>query len=696
MLPFHQSTSDSDAAATGAASDSASSGDTTEPKKPSLRILDDGPPTLEEDLLHGPLLLGLSTGIEASQHEAIHSPLQMEPEPIVEGQGPPPNVFHGNPLPLIPYGFSSRHPAQSLSLSELSDTGASLSLPAGLSSTIFSQSQAGADEARRTQSASRNDVIGPIFRNYEFAWDQSGLLFGGEQFAVATAPEILSSNASPNSNVGSTTLSAFRPRSQCSLFSGHEAQHRFVGGADLVGVPTLGESWAASRLCRDLETASLTCSISSSGSGSGSRYQDLQALLSTQSGIELDKAIDRIAQLLLDDYLRSYAPQRSQKRNNTARSQGVQQVGHKSGRTGEKARTSTARAAGKSKRKTVDGAGESEDEDSHKKKQRSAGPSLLEDSRLWACPFLKWKPERYRETCDGLPLHLIRDVKRHLRDRHYRDYCPGCYLDVVGPHICRRKPGPPVGLITQDKRDELRKWSKKKKTHEEHWQHIYKVLFPNEPLCPDPFLSDPISEAIRNAEQYYRFGRGAHILRNELKDLKGLESLDDNAFEVISDHICERFVPQLLSTVRLGGDVVSPDDRLEEPAHNSHQVVEPAFPRQTLEPRAIDRDICEFVNPPGPATTVHVSPIPGLSGDILSMPQTFDGQLSIQGLSGWEPPFTPGTWVAGLTGPDSGASDVPIDSFVPFTDAELSRLVLSDIDEAYEVGNMDGSQALSM
>ncbi|KAK7421193.1 hypothetical protein QQX98_002323 [Neonectria punicea] len=669
MLPFHQQSSDPNPEVTETPDGSAGPANTATHKRPSLRILNEGPTTLEEDLFHGPSLRCLGIGVGPHEYEVIHSAPGLDLEPIFEGSHRPEVSREAIPS-SVPLAFSNVPPPQSMSLSELSDTGRSLSLPTdGLSSTMPSQYHEIVDsETQGTQSTSDGGVLGPILRNLEFSWENSGLLFGGEPFDVSRAAATQSCKSSFNSKSRSTTPSPSHPGSQGRLFEGREPHHAFVSGEGLLGIGGSTESWVASGLADRLEIASPAFSVSSTASRSESiseRDLSIQAPVSIQAAIAQDQDIDRIAGLLLDDYVRSYAPQRTRKRN--TRNRGAHQVGCDPGKKADTNSNSAKRTRRRPSRKTVNGSRDSEDEDSRDGVQCSVGTTRFKDSRRLACPFLKWNTAWYKETC-WVKLTRMSLVKDHLRKKHYKPYCARCYMkDHTPDHLCIPKPSAPVSLITLDKLKAINERTARNGTLEEKWQRLYAVLFPDEPVCVDPFLSDHASQMMQNAEHYYEFGGGRERLLDGLKDLgsQGLELRDQGLVEVCK-FIYERWLSQVLIMCTSGGEAHSTDGVLGELPRDDDQAGEPAYPDLVLDPNAVDPN----------------SPALGLNGNFALMPEA----LSIAGVNGWEPENIAGTEEVGHTGLENDTLGAPMNSFGLRTVDEFSRLLLSGEDEAYETG----------
>ncbi|KAF4982106.1 hypothetical protein FZEAL_2212 [Fusarium zealandicum] len=264
------------------------------------------------------------------------------------------------------------------------------------------------------------------------------------------------------------------------------------------------------------ESCTCTGSTISSTERNSTRASD-----TSRAFIGQEKHLEWIVELLLDDYVRSYAPAQPQRRNNTAQSQNVNCESRNSGRVEKSSSRSTKPKKGPKRRRAMGGPGESEDEDSNKQGQDTLGTTNLHDSCLWACPFLKRRPQIWGRTCKK-KLKQISYVKDHIEKVHYLRYCPRCFStfakDGSTSHLCRYKSTAPVELITTEKLMQDKERADSTKTHEEQWQHIYMVLFPNEPVCPDPYLDNITTEGMSRVEKYFRSPRAQKLLKDELKD----------------------------------------------------------------------------------------------------------------------------------------------------------------------------------
>ncbi|WYZ42117.1 hypothetical protein EsH8_V_001012 [Colletotrichum jinshuiense] len=148
-----------------------------------------------------------------------------------------------------------------------------------------------------------------------------------------------------------------------------------------------------------------------------------------------------------------------------------------------------------------------------------------ESKKTLACPF--WmKDSRVNGSCCGKRLTRIRDVKQHLKRRHYMPiYCPICHLSFLDEmtrdnhtyeRTCERGSRPrPVG-ISQKQQAELCKRAPRQLSEAEQWYAIYAVLFPGDPRPHSAYID---TNLLGDAMAFQKFVevRGIDILRHVLE-----------------------------------------------------------------------------------------------------------------------------------------------------------------------------------
>ncbi|KAM0541670.1 hypothetical protein ACHAPJ_013145 [Fusarium lateritium] len=556
-------------------SDPIGSASATAPTKPSLRILDGGSAglnTREDDLAHGPSLLGLGGGHEYAQGPPdSHLTLDLELEDL---DHPDPGTTMMSPISLE---LPTPMPPQTMSLSEVSQSGASLSVPADtLSSTGISYT------GEQMRLPATQDEVPPLFSwKYEFSWEDSCLCFDGKPLELVKTHEDGHSKANPGSEIPSSKSLATLPRSQSPPFPGDEFM--LFGLAGIGSFHDSAEHWDPNELSQDLEVASTACSISSGGFTPDTVTWDglITQASDSELSIEMDKRLDWIVELLVDDYYRSYAPQKSQRCRGAAQNKNMN---HAPGDSGTKARRSGKSAAsrrGSGRRKAASSGGESEDGDNRGDRQHSSGSRKSKNSRRFACPFLKLMPQKHGTRCT-LKFMTISHVKDHIRRKH-RDtiYCPKCHMvfaeGQILPHTCVYF-GTPDGLITKERLEAINNRVDRSQSHEEQWQQIYRVIFPNQTPCFSPYLNNAEEEKLRHAEEYLRSGSAQMILHEEMKDW-GFDAESRAKFSRLLYH---RYYPRLWLNYAPNGEVnpciVGDNDQ-------THSLTQPS---QTVDPREIN------------------------------------------------------------------------------------------------------------
>ncbi|KAH7251022.1 hypothetical protein BKA59DRAFT_509124 [Fusarium tricinctum] len=480
-------------------SDNAESPDTAgaAPTKPSLRITFTNLTTREQDLAQGPLLLGFGDGQEYVQDPHL-SDLGLE---LVSGdllnhpanESIPPSLQWGTPLPSS---------AQVMTEPTISQSGRSLSLPSGSISheTIYHLGE------ETTLPGNQNSVALPLAWHYEFSWENSRLCFDTTPLEIVEVLEDQSSEANPASEPRFATSQA--------SFSGLPAPLSGTGESDPFSTTGIGGFCGSAEvrpilyLPEDFEVASINSSAFSDGSEFDNTMVDdyIEESSDPMVAIAMEKKVERLAELLFDDFIRSYAPQKSRKQTAATKHQDLasdlsnkaQSFGSDRGNV-KKSRKSGA--AGRS-----EGSG---DEDSGDDGQGPLRAAKSSDSKYLACPFLKWNPIEYATTC-SLKFKQIRYVKRHLRLKHQRDYCPDCEMILketnIQTHVCDPNRIRPLDLMTKEKLSAIEdirgsevEWKKRLQ-----WYEIYGIIFPNEPPCFSPYFNKEADRSLFEVERYFR------------------------------------------------------------------------------------------------------------------------------------------------------------------------------------------------
>ncbi|KAG5657927.1 hypothetical protein KAF25_007960 [Fusarium avenaceum] len=415
------------------------------PTKPSLRSVDQALTNLttrEEDLDHGPLLLGFGDGFgDGQEHVQDPHPSHLGLE-LAPGESARYSAYESI-LPLLPSGVPLSLSARAMTLSTISQSGASLSLPSG---TVANETVHHPEE-ETTIPGNQNAAL-PLAWHYEFSWKNSRLCFDTTPLEIVEVLKDQSSEANPASEPRfSASQASFSrlPAPEPDPFS-TAGIGVFCGSAEVR--PTLS-------IPEDFEVSS----INSSDFCYGSEFDEIMVddYIPKSSGpgvsIAMENKAQWLAELLFDDFIRSYAPQQSRKQTAATKHQDLSsepsnKAQRFAGDRGHVKKSRYSKAAGRS-----EGSG---DETSGDDGQGPSPAAKSSDSKYLACPFLKWDAIEYATTC-SLKFKHIRNVKKHIRDRHQRDYCPDCemiyeetgiqahtqlgmYRLITSSRLCARRP----------------------------------------------------------------------------------------------------------------------------------------------------------------------------------------------------------------------------------------------------------------
>ena len=151
------------------------------------------------------------------------------------------------------------------------------------------------------------------------------------------------------------------------------------------------------------------------------------------------------------------------------------------------------------------GGGDSFDSDEdpsnpHPRKRRLVGNGSARQHRRLKCPFFARNINTFSHRCGRFGAFDINKVRAHLRKEHNECHCPTCFEVLVDgnglstvydhPQPCRRRPQP-LMVLTKSKLKELNaKEFRGTATQGDHWNWVFRMLFPGEEFIPDPFFSD--------------------------------------------------------------------------------------------------------------------------------------------------------------------------------------------------------------
>ncbi|KAI1061830.1 hypothetical protein LB506_009467 [Fusarium annulatum] len=480
-------------------------GDIT-PTKPPLRIRDatNGVTTRDEDLAHGPSLLGLGDGQDGGY--SIDSIWEMTEN----------HVTQADVLPLIPSRLLQPELAEVMSSSEPSHSGPSFAVP---TESVSHESNLRHDELlldSTTEPRSTNSLSWIP----EFSWQDPHLWFDGHHARLCFDGQPLELSATRDDQFSRGGLGlehdfSISQRPSPSV-RGSNRGHVEFQIFDVAGVGGFVDSDEHDE--KELaQNSDITPSASSSYSDNSHSEADfrgdfIDASQPAQDEIAIQESLKNIVETLADDYYRSYAPQR---RTLAAKRK---QVDRSSSSSTKKTRATVGRKGVKStgrRGQTIDGDKGSEDEESSGNGKNSSNTNASsENSLLWACPFMKWNPIKYRGSC----VKKLRDIyrlKKHIRETHFSHYCCVCFKEFrpeeLTQHekLCKRLFGcltrpPPVGLITRDMATAINERSNTRLTSREQWERLFKIIFPQEQIPSSPYLDDDYERELAHCHDYFR------------------------------------------------------------------------------------------------------------------------------------------------------------------------------------------------
>ncbi|CVK92357.1 uncharacterized protein FMAN_07253 [Fusarium mangiferae] len=471
-------------------------GDIT-PTKPPLRIRDatNGVTTRDEDLAHGPSLLGLGDGQDGDP--SIDSTWEMTEN----------HVTQADMLPFLPSRLPQPELAEVMSSSEPSHSGPSYTAP---TQSVSHASNLHLEEV--IQSLTDQPIVNRTLTWIpEFSWQDGRLCFDGQPLELPATRDDQFSRGGPGSEHGFSISERSFPHKRV-FDHGHDVFQIYdvAGVGGFVGLGELdGKDFDQNS---DITPATSSSSSDNSHSEAAFRGEFIDASQPAQDEIAVQETLKKIVETLADDYYRSYAPQR---RTLAAKRM---QVDRNSSSSTKKTRATVVRKAVKStgrRGQTIDGDEGSEDEESSGNRQNSSTTNASsENNLLWACPFMKWNPIKYRESC----VKKLRDIyrlRKHIQEKHFSHHCCVCFKDLrpeeLTQHekVCKRLFGcptrpPPVGLITRDMATAINERSNTRLTSREQWERLFKIIFPHEPIPSSPYLDDDYERELAQCHDYFR------------------------------------------------------------------------------------------------------------------------------------------------------------------------------------------------
>ena len=166
-----------------------------------------------------------------------------------------------------------------------------------------------------------------------------------------------------------------------------------------------------------------------------------------------------------------------------------------------------------------------EEEEGSQRRKRPKLPNQAiggPDTKLLACPYMKFDPQRYSERnpteknyrgCSSCFLKDMNRLKQHLyrvhrRPEHYCSFC-FCLFDsgsALDDHIversCERQLPPFDEKMTSDQFKAIKRREMGKST-KDAWFDIYKILFPASPLPLDPYAESVHANTVQDFVAFF-------------------------------------------------------------------------------------------------------------------------------------------------------------------------------------------------
>ncbi|CVK90250.1 hypothetical protein FPRO06_05231 [Fusarium proliferatum] len=419
-------------------------------------------------------------------------------------------------LPLLPFRSPQPEPSEVMSSSEPSESGPSFAVPTG---SVSHASNLHLEEDIQIL-IDHPKVKRSLSRIPEFSWQDPHLWFDGQHARLCFDGQPLELSATRDdqfSRGGRVSEQDFSisQRSFPSIRVSNRGHVEFqISDVACVGGFVGSDEHHGKDFAQALDIIPSTSSSSDDtwDSEAAFRGEFIDTSQPAQDEIAIQESLKNIVETLADDYYRSYAPQR---RTLAAKSK---QVDRSSSSSAKKTRTTVERKGVKStgcRGQTIDGDEGSEDEESSGNGQNSSTANASsENSLLWACPFMKWNPIKYRGSC----VKKLRDIyrlKRHIQEKHFSHYCCVCFKEFrpeeLTQHekVCKRLFGcptrpPPVGLITRDMATAINERSNTRLTSREQWERLFKIIFPHEQIPSSPYLDDDYERELAHCHNYFR------------------------------------------------------------------------------------------------------------------------------------------------------------------------------------------------
>ncbi|KAH7255441.1 uncharacterized protein BKA55DRAFT_725712 [Fusarium redolens] len=313
------------------------------------------------------------------------------------------------------------------------------------------------------------------------------------------------------------------------------------------------------------------------------RGEFIEAGLPAHVEIAMQETIKNIVETLVDDYYRSYAPQ---KRTLAAKRK---QADRSSSSSTRSSRASVARKgakAGSRKGQTIDGDGGSEDEESSGNRQSpSDTDTSVENTLFWACPFMKWDPREHRHSCVK-KLRDIHGLRKHIQEKQFGKHCPECFRKFsedttdAPPHPCVEiydlPPRPEAGLITMDMQTAIKERPDPRMSQKEKWERLFKIVLRYEPIPSSHSLDHEMALVLCKVDDLFCRPSVQRRVRHMIHESQ-LASKLNRIWRRLDELVFERLVQWFLDA--LNANVIEMNARIA----SEEETVDHAQPISTME-----------------------------------------------------------------------------------------------------------------
>lgn len=151
--------------------------------------------------------------------------------------------------------------------------------------------------------------------------------------------------------------------------------------------------------------------------------------------------------------------------------------------------------------------------------------------------------------------------------------------------------------MTDEKYEAINKRADSNKTHEEQWQYIFGVLFPNEPWCPSPYLDDTLVERREHLEAYF-LGEGIQLLRRVSREMATEYTGPHEDLMASCQLILEAWLPRVLGQL-MHQENGSSDSSFGQPNLSGSSSADSAIPNPGIQAGSIQQDVGFMESAPG-------------------------------------------------------------------------------------------------